>query len=154
MRNYLRAIANLIANRPQVTNLPYNLVLSYQLLALLAQNGFAAQLDLVAFERQDLDHYLIAFLQLVAHVLDAVLRNLADVQQTIGAGENLDERAEFHQPHHFPEIRLADFGNSRDVGDPLDCQLGRLAVRRVNLHRTVVFDVDLHAGLVDDAANA
>src|SRR6202158_701316 len=115
MRNYLRAIANLIANRPQVTNLPYNLVLSYQLLALLAQDSFAAQLDFVAFERQNLDHDLIAFLQLVAHVLDAVLRNLADVQQTVGAGENLDERAEFHQPNHLAQVRLADFGDSRDV---------------------------------------
>src|ERR1017187_6206768 len=55
-----------------------------KLLALLAQNSLAAELDLVAFERQNLDQNLVAFLQLVAHFAHAVLGDLADVQQAVG----------------------------------------------------------------------
>src|SRR5579864_9820360 len=55
--------------------------LFFQLFALFAQDRFAAQLDFVAFERQDFDQNLIAFLQLVAHVLNAIFRDLADMQQ-------------------------------------------------------------------------
>jgi len=42
-----------------------------QLLPLLLQNRFAAQLNFVAFERQNFYQDLIAFIQLVAHLLDA-----------------------------------------------------------------------------------
>ena len=43
--------------------------------------------------------------------LDAVLGDLADVQQAVGAGEDLDERAEIDQPHHLAQIGLAHFGH-------------------------------------------
>ena len=82
--------------------------------ALFFQNRLAAQLDLVAFERQNLHQNLIAFLQLVAHVLDAVLGDLADVQQAVGAREDLDERAEIDDPDHLAQIGLADFGRGGD----------------------------------------
>jgi len=63
-------------------------------IALLPQHGLTAQLDLIAFQRQNLHQDLIAFLELVPHRFDTVFRNLANVQQTVRAGENLDERAE------------------------------------------------------------
>lgn len=44
----------------------------FQLVALLFQDRFAAELDFVAFKRQDLDQDLIAFLQLIANLFDAV----------------------------------------------------------------------------------
>src|SRR5271170_6500581 len=65
-----------------------------EFLALFLENRFAAEFDFVAFERQDLDQNLVAFLQLVSNLLDAVFRDLADVQQPVSAGENLDKRAE------------------------------------------------------------
>src|SRR5690242_13691514 len=59
--------------------------------ALLAQHRLAAQLDLIAFERQHLYQDLVALLQLVPDVFDPVLGNLADVQQAVGAREDLHE---------------------------------------------------------------
>src|SRR5690242_18289795 len=58
----------------------------FQLLALLFKHRFAAELDFVALQRQHLYQDLIAFFQLVAHVANAVLGDLADMQQTVGAG--------------------------------------------------------------------
>ena len=84
---------------------------------------------------------------------DAVFGDLADVQQAVGAGEDLDERAEIHQPHHLAQIGLADFGRGREVGDDLDRLVGRGFVGRSHVHGAVVFHVDLDAGLLDDPAN-
>ena len=65
--------------------------------ALLLENGFARQPDAVAFDGQHLHQHLVAFLQFVADILDAVLGDFADVQQAVGAGNDLDERAEVRQ---------------------------------------------------------
>src|SRR5579885_3867029 len=73
------------------------------LFALLAQNSFTAELDLVALERQHFHQDLVAFLQLIAHIPNAVLRHLADVQQAVGAWENLHKGPEIDEPHHFAE---------------------------------------------------
>ena len=56
-----------------------------------------------------------------------------------------------HQPHHVAEIGLAYFGGSGEVGDDLDRFVGRRFIGRGHVDRAVVFDVDLHAGLLDDA---
>lgn len=42
-----------------------------ELLPLLLQNRLPAQLDFIAFERQNLYQNLIALIQLIAHLLDA-----------------------------------------------------------------------------------
>src|SRR5512146_1029411 len=62
--------------------------------ALLFQNGLTRETNPVAFHGQDFHEDLIAFLQFVADVLDAVLGDFADVQQAIGSGDDLDEGAE------------------------------------------------------------
>ena len=48
--------------------------------ALRLETDLAGRVDV-----DDLDQDLLAFLQLVAHVLDAVVRDLGDVQQAVGA---------------------------------------------------------------------
>src|ERR1700736_2252538 len=78
------------------------------LLARFANQRLAREPDLVALDREHLDQHLVAQLQLIAHVANAMLGNFADVQQTVGAGEHLHERADLRQPHHFAEISLAD----------------------------------------------
>src|SRR5438105_11235990 len=125
----------------------------FEFLALLAQDRFAAELDLIAFESQHLYQNLIALFQLIAHLLNAVFRNLADMQKAVRAGENFDECAEVDQPDHLAEIRLADFGHGRDVGHALDGLFSRFAIRRIDIYRAVIVDIDLDAGLVDNAAD-
>jgi len=63
------------------------------LFALFAQQGLAGEADLVALDGEDLHENLVSELELVADVADALLGDLADVQQPICAGEQLDERA-------------------------------------------------------------
>jgi len=65
----------------------------------VAQDGFATEADFVAFDGQDLHQDLVAFLQLVADCPDAGFGDFTDVQQAVGAGENLDEGAEIRDAH-------------------------------------------------------
>ena len=95
---------------------------------LLAQDGFAAQADLVAFDVDHLYQHLIAFLQLVVDVLDAVLGDFADVQQAVGAGEDFDERAEFLNANHLAPVNPSDFDFGGDTLDVLDRALGPSAI--------------------------
>ena len=48
--------------------------------ALLLQDGLARQLNAIAVDGQYLHQHLIAFLQLVANIVDAMLGDFADVQ--------------------------------------------------------------------------
>src|ERR1035441_3722689 len=141
----------------RLCSLPKNNLFLYrsalQLLALFFEHRAAAEFDFVAFERQALDQNLVAFLQLVADVLDAVLGDLADVQQAVGSREDFHEGPEIHQPHHFAEIGLADFGGGSEVADDLDGLVGAGFIGAGHVNRAIVFDVDLDAGLFDDAAN-
>ena len=102
---------------------------------LLAQDGFAAQADFVAFDVDHLHQHLIAFLQLVVDVLDAVLGDLADVQQAVSAREDFHEGAKLDEANHLAQIRLSDLGRGRQVADNLQ-RLGRSFVylRLVHIH--------------------
>ena len=68
-----------------------------ELLALLFQQRLARKLDAIALDAQNLDQYLIAFAQFVLHVFHAMLGNLTDVQQSVGAGKDLDKCTELGQ---------------------------------------------------------
>src|SRR5579872_6968552 len=124
-----------------------------QLLALFLQNSLAAQLDLVAFERENLDQDLIAFFQLVPDILDPVLGDLTDVQQSVGAGEDLDKSPEIDQPDNFAQVGFAYFRDRGDIGHHLDRPVGRGAIGGENVYGAIVGDVDLNAGGIDDAAD-
>jgi hypothetical protein len=47
---------------------------------LLLQNRLAREPDAIAFHRQDLDQNLIAFVEFVAHVANAMLGDFADME--------------------------------------------------------------------------
>ena len=90
---------------------------SPHLRALLFQNCLARKADAVAFDRQDFHQHLVAFLQFVANIFNAMFGNFADVQQAFGSRNDFDERAEIRQPSDFAEISLAYFGGRRDVAE-------------------------------------
>src|SRR5580700_10250435 len=121
--------------------------------ALFFQNRLARQSDAVPFDRQYLHQHLVAFLQLVANIANAMLRHFADVQQPIGPGNNLDERAEIRQPRHLPQISLPDFRSRRQVANDLQRFRCRGLIARRNLHQSGILHVDLDPGLFHDAAN-
>src|ERR1700745_3674481 len=66
--------------------------------------GFAREADLVALDGPDFYPKLGAPFQFIANVADAVFVDFADVQQSIGAGEEFDESAEFRQADNLAEI--------------------------------------------------
>ena len=86
-------------------------------------------------------------------LLHAVRRELADVDEAVLGAEEVHEGAEVH---HLDHGALVDRGRLRIGGDrldPVDRRLDRLAVGGGDLHRAVVLDVDLGAGLLDDLAD-
>src|SRR5271155_3428674 len=54
---------------------------------------FAREPHFVAFDRQHFDQHLVAQLQFIANVADAMLGNFADVQQAVRSREEFHERA-------------------------------------------------------------
>ena len=68
-------------------------------------------------------------------------------------GMNLDERAEIRQPRDFAQIGLPYFGRRREVADNLQRLRRRRLIARRNFHLPGIFHIDLHSGLLDDAAN-
>src|SRR4029077_20003000 len=103
-------------------------------LARLADQRLTRQPDLVALNRKHLDQHLVAQLQLIADVANAMLRNLADVQQAVGAREKFDERAKLGQPHDLAEIRLADLRRSGDFAHHLQRRISSRAAGGENVH--------------------
>jgi len=70
-----------------------------------------------------------------------VLGDLADVQQAVGAGENLDERPELHQANDFAQISFPDLGDRGQLVNHLNRFLGGGFVAGSNVDPAVIFDV-------------
>ena len=121
--------------------------------ALLDQNRLARQLDAVAFHRQHLHQNLIAFVQLIAHIANPMLRHFADMQQPIQARQNLDKRSEVRQPRHGTKIRLPNFRRSAQVANNLQRPRRLLLIAGRNIDLAGVFDINLDPCLFNDAAN-
>src|SRR5581483_8198925 len=102
---------------------------------------------------EDLDADLVALLEDVAHALDALARDLRDVEEPVGAGHDLHEGAEVDDLPHLALVDLPDLGLGRDPQDPVDRLLHRGAVARGDLNGAVVLDVDRAAGLLDERAD-
>ena len=69
----------------------------------------AAQADLAgAVDLEHLDLDLVALLQHVGDALHAAGSDLRDVQQAVGAGQDLDEGAEVDDAAHGALVDLAD----------------------------------------------
>src|SRR6185437_4460724 len=108
----------------------------------------ALAVDLQHFHADD-----IAFLQLVAHALDALVGDLRDVHQAVAARQDGHEGTEVHQACHLALVDAADLDVGRDQLDaPLRLATGG-AVHGGDLHRTVALDVDRRAGLLGDLAD-
>lgn len=54
----------------------------------------------------------LAFLEVVANLVDAFMRDLADVQQTVAARQNLNDSAEVEQSLNLAFVNLTDFNSS------------------------------------------
>ena len=50
---------------------------------------------------EDLDAHCLAFLQIIGHLIDALLGDLRDMQQAIAPGQDLHDRAEVEQAQHI-----------------------------------------------------
>jgi hypothetical protein len=99
------------------------------------------------------DHHLIPFLQLVAHVFDAIVRDLGDMEQAVEARHDLDEGAEIGNPLDFADVGLIQFRRGGQFLNDAN-RLGRRGfVGRSDVDAAVILDIDLHAGPLDDAAN-
>src|SRR4029079_5248575 len=88
------------------------------------------QPDLAALvEAEQLDLYLVAFLDDVSGLLHAVWRELADVNKAVLGAEEVHEGAKVHRLDDGALVDVADLRIGRDRLDPVDRGLDRLAVR-------------------------
>src|SRR5229473_6057634 len=79
-----------------------------------------------------------------------MLGDFADVQEAVGAGEELDEGAELREANDFAEIGLADFGAGSDVANHLQGRIAAGSGGGENVDSAVLEDVDFDAGGFDD----
>src|SRR5690348_2815832 len=112
------------------------------------QTDSSLTVDLQHFHADD-----VAFLQLVADTLHALVGDLRDVHQAVAARQDGDERAEVHQARDLALVDAADLDVRRDQLDaPLRLTAGG-AVHRGYLHGAVALDVDGGSGLLGDLAD-
>src|SRR5207245_5225580 len=119
------------------------------------QDGLARQVHTsLPVDLGDLAIYLIANLDGILDALDPVLGELADMDQPVLVGHDLDNGHEVHDPDHLALVVLANFDFTRQVADYLLGLRRRLTVDRADDHPPVVFDVDRgHTGVLDDLAD-
>src|SRR5262249_21989443 len=113
-----------------------------------------AELDLAAIIHADalhLDH--IADLDHIGDLLDAVRRQLADMDQPVAGAEEIHEGTELHDLDDLAGIDDADLRLRDDAADPVDGGVRRSGVDRRHLDRAVILDVDLGAGDFADLAD-
>src|SRR5713226_5779097 len=120
------------------------------LFAGFADERFAGEADLVALDGENFHENLVAELQLIANVADAMLGDFADVQEAVSAGEKFDESAELREADDFAEIGLADFGAGGDVADHRESSIAAGSAGGEDVHGAVFEDIDLDASGFDD----
>src|SRR2546422_6436869 len=106
---------------------------------------------LVHLEHLDVDH--VALLDDVGHLADTLVGELGDVYEAVRARKNLDEGSEIDHLADRAAIDLADLGLRGEAPDAVDRPLHRVAVARGDVHRTVVLNVDLDPGFLDDGTD-
>src|SRR5688572_28539848 len=134
-----------------------------RLRAVAGVSGVTLGLRLQRFHRQAQPPALVAIDQLHLHPISllhdvfrslrAAVAHLRDVQQGLGAGQDLHERAERRRALHEAFVRLADDRLLRDRLHHLTRTLHGLAAYGRDSHRTGVVDRDLGARFILDAAN-
>ncbi len=116
--------------------------------------GAHAELHLAAVvEAQHLDLHLVADLDDIGRLADAVRRQLADVDEPVARAKEIDEGAEIDRFHHLAGEDHAELGLGDDAADPVDRGLRHRGVDRRDLDCAVVLDVDLGAGHLADLAD-
>ena len=111
-----------------------------------------AHLDAALLVHADaLGSHDVAGLDDIFGVLDAALRELRDVDESVLAGQHFHEGAEGHRVHDLAGVDLADFHFGEHVLDHLLGAIERLLLRGIDVNRAVVLDVDLGTGLGLDA---
>src|SRR4030095_11716168 len=124
------------------------------LLASLLVDQADRQADLAALvDLEQLDLDLLAFRENVADVLDPLVLDLRNVHQAVLAGHEGHECAEIGDARDLAGVDGTGLGLCDDALDPVARRLDLAQVRRRDLDRAVVVDVDLGASLRDDLAN-
>src|SRR5690606_29016997 len=114
-------------------------------------------LDLSAVvQAEDLVLHLLAFLDHVGGLGNALLGQLADVDQAVARAKEVHEGAKIHHLYDLATVDLADLRLGHDRIDPIyGCLHGRL-IDSSDLDRAIVLDVHLGSGgladLPDDLA--
>src|SRR5438093_1446372 len=98
-----------------------------------------------------LDPDFVADLDDVLGLFDAEVGQFADVHETVLAREDFDEASEFFDRDDLSAIDFAHFDFRGHALDGFAGNLHALGGDGVNLHRTVIFDVNLAARLINDA---
>jgi len=85
------------------------------LLSLLAQDGFSGQLDFVTFQADDLHHDLIALLENIPNISNAVFVDFRDVEQPVGSREQFDKGAEIRNANDFSTVSFSYLRSRRQI---------------------------------------
>src|ERR1700684_1364652 len=82
-----------------------------------------------------------------------MLGNLTDVEQSVGAGKDLDKRTELSQANDLAQVGLPYFWNGGEVADHGQRFLQTIFVARGNIHAAGIVDINLDPSGFNDAAN-
>src|SRR5690554_4487359 len=102
---------------------------------------------------QHLHVHVITFLEHIGDVLNAAIRDLRDVHQSILTGQQVDECAKINDPLDLTVIDPADFDLGRNLHNPVHRRIGGFLVGCVYAHCTVVINIDGRTSLFGDGTD-
>src|SRR5258705_4704292 len=108
------------------------------MMRLVLEHGLSGQLDLVSILADTLDHYLLAFLQFIANILDSAVSDFRNMQKPVGAWEYLNKRPQIDDSGYSAEIVLANFSLCPQSSDPVNGCLRSPPVRTFDLNRSLI----------------
>src|SRR5712691_10691466 len=127
------------------------LMLLCQFFVFLRHGGFPREPHAAFFiYPQAFDPDFIAQFDDVFSLFDAEVRQFADVNQAIFAGQEFDEGAKLFNRDHSAAIDFADLRFGRHAHDRIARDLHPIRRYREDIHRAVVFDIDFAARFFDE----
>src|SRR3989339_933737 len=119
----------------------------FRLGVVIRDQGLAGQANLpLPVHVQHLDHHDVALLEDLVHGLHPAMGQFRNMDQTVGARQNLHKGAEVHELLDDAPVGGANFRLRGDLVDHPDGFVGRFLVGRGDVDLAVVFDVHLDPG--------
>ena len=100
-----------------------------------------------------LNRHFLTFSEVIAHILNTLIRDLRNVQQAVFTRKDRNERTKINDARNLTCVNSAHLSFSRDGHDHFNRRIARRLILTKDFYRAVIIDVDRRARLFCDLTN-